>query len=119
MSDKRMSENHELVIKMTPHQLAYTIEAYHDFIIERLRWVLSDKFKSWRSDIEFEVPQGVVGDVVNMYGFCLQSYRAHGEPSEEFVSLVSFTEKEWDLLNKLHAATSWADVPTVPDNVFE
>ena len=118
MNERKMSDGHELIIKMTPNQLAYTIEAYHDFIIERLRWAVSDKFVHWRKDIEFEVPQGVIGDVVNMYGFCLQSYRAHGEPNDEFVELGSFSEAEWDRLNDLHAAMSWADIPAVPDDAF-
>jgi len=113
-------KNHELIIKMTPNQLAYMIEAFHDFILERLRWTLSKDYVQWRDEIEFEVPQSVVGDVVTMYGFCLQSYRANVqiEPSKDFLTLVSFTENEWDMLNTLDAAKSWNDLPVIPDDIF-
>lgn len=113
-----MGDN-DFQVKVSPHQLAYMIEAFHDFIIIRLKWCSSIEFVDWRTEVEFEIPQSVIGDMVNMYGYCLQAYRANDEANVELVEIVSFTEKQWELLNTIHTASSWDEVPVVNRDVFE
>lgn len=107
------NDNHELVVKVTPHQLAYMIESFHDFILTRLKWMCSGEYLDWREEVDFDVPQSVVNDMVNMYGYCLQAYRSQDDANQTLIEIVSFSDKQWGLLNTVHGAKTWEDVPVM------
>lgn len=98
-------------IEMSHPQLVYTIEAVFENILERM--VLSmaadaDGDNEWRRKVEFELHQGVMSELVQIYGTMFQSY--NDTLSHRWSTSVKFTEEQWDVLNGILMAHSWDDL---------
>lgn len=97
-------------IEMSHPQLVYTIEAVYENILERMILSMAadaDGDNEWRRGVEFELHQGVIGELVKIYGTMFLVYSEDAKLSHRWTDSVRFTDKQWAILNSILIAQSW------------
>ena len=102
-------------IEMSHPQLVYTIEALYENILDRMIHSMSadvDGDNEWRRNVEFELHQGVMSELVQIYGKMFQTYYAdeQAELTHKWETSVRFTGEQWDILNKILMVDSWDEL---------
>jgi len=101
-------------IEMSHPQLVYTIEALYENILDRMIHSMAadaDGDNEWRRNVEFELHQGVLSEMVQIYGRMFQTYFQEDDTlSHKWVTSVRFTGEQWDVLNGILMARSWDDL---------
>lgn len=106
-------------IEMSHPQLVYTIESLYENILERMILGMvadADGDNEWRRNVEFELHQGVLNELVQIYGVMFQNYNKDApERSNRWSDSVKFTDNQWDVLNDILMASSWNDLKLISE----
>jgi hypothetical protein len=110
------SEADQVEIRLTPHELASTVEALHDAILRRLSWSVLEEFKGWRN-LDLKVVQTVINTEVSAYGKCMMDFDAGKfEKDPMYREQFSIPGEAWDWITAITLAEEWSDVPFHPED---
>jgi hypothetical protein len=101
----------QIDLQFSHHETAYLIEALHDAIIRRVKWVVDPEMEAWRQKVDLPIIQHVINAMVQMYGVALQTFRDSGAVVHaDFVSMMEFPSEFWDQINSITLADNWSEV---------
>jgi hypothetical protein len=109
-----MYEPRVINIGLSEHQLAATVEATHDALIKRVKWVVT-RDPAWR-DLDFDIARMAVSQLAEAYTTFM--FAARDLPQEafhgQFFSMFGVDSDMWNLINAITYGKSWDTVPIHP-----
>lgn len=104
----------QIQVSLTDHQLAATIEATHDALIKRVKWVVT-RDPAW-VELEYDIARMAVTQIAEAYTTLM--FTARDLPSDafhrEFFSMFGVDPDMWNLINAITYGKDWDTVPIHP-----
>lgn len=94
-------------IDFSHSELVFAIESLQDSIKSNLSRAFVDIWDTWRENVDYDMFSMVTNGTIMLYGRMLQLYQENEEQLEEWVKQVSFSDEQWNLLDKIEAASDW------------
>jgi hypothetical protein len=106
-------------IDLSHGELVFSIESLHDSIKSNLTSAFVDSWDSWRDNVDYEMFSMVTNGTLMLYGRMLQLYQENEEQLEEWVEQVSFSNGQWNLLDKIDSASGWETLERFKQEEFD
>ena len=104
----------EITLILHPQELAATVEALYDALMQRMKWTLRrDERKTpegWPS-VDYQTAQDLINQTASSLAKGMMALRELEDLHPEFEEMFSPSTDMWDLINEVTLATEWDHAP--------
>jgi hypothetical protein len=116
-----MTNDKQYDLTFSHSELVFTVECVKWSIEKMLADAIIDEFGVFREHVNFPMFQNSMSTKILVYGRLLQQYMSLPEDDQlaAWVTMFSFTENQWKLIDAIEGAESWDKVNHMSETEYE